>query len=266
MAFFDMFSKAASQNTQQNQQTTQNQGQQPQNNGGQNNGQQPQGPGTQPNGQGQGNPQNTQTEQKVNPLDQFNKMWDTSTQGQTEAPPSFSIDDKVLDSVAGQQDFTKGIDPSLIQKAMAGDAQSMMEIMQSIGRNAYRSSLQHSGLLTDKFVSARESHSEKGFSNKVRKELTTTALADTPNFSHPVVKKQLTMIAQQFASQHPDASPQEIAKMSKDYLQELATAIKPASDGDDESNPKGNPLSRKGKTVDWDKWFDEENQGSSNMF
>jgi hypothetical protein len=268
MAFGDMFRTRTPAPQPSNVQNQQPSNQQQQNN---NQGNNPndgiQGPGTPPNSGNQGNPENPQHNQKANPLDQFNNLWDTSKQGQPEAPPSFSIDDKVLDSVVSQQDFTKGVDSELVKKAMAGDAQSMMDVMQAIGRNAYRASLQHGGLLTDKFVSAREAHSEKGFQGKVRQELTTSALADTPNFSHPVVKKQLTAIAKQFASQNPDASPQEIAKMSKDYLQELVTAITPTSEDDtDPSQRKGNPLAKKGKEVNWDKWFDEEEKGSANMF
>ncbi len=172
-----------------------------------------------------GNAQNTTTQQPANPMDNWGKLWDTPKDG--DKAPAFTLDDKVLGDVASKQDFMQGIDPALMERATNGDPKAMIELMGNVSRNAYKTAMGHGSMLTDKFVTAREGFNEKGLGTKVRKELTEHALADTPNFSHPVVRQQLTMIADRLQAQYPDLPPAEIAKEAKRYLTELAGAITP---------------------------------------
>lgn len=254
MAFADMFkvNKAPpmQQGTQQVQQSTQqgNNQQRQTMNGDQTNNQNANPPGD-------GNNGNSGNATPPDPLSPFAKMWDTPGEG--DKAPSFTLDPKTLDSVSGSQDFMKGIDPALMQKLQSGDMTVLPDIIQASTRNAYRSALEHGSMLTDKFVGARETHNEKSFANRVKGELTQVALSDTRNYAHPVVRTQLTEIAKKLQAQHPDSSPQEIAKMSKDYLNELVTAINPEKAPD-------KPAPGTVGSTNWDKYFDEENQESFN--
>lgn len=205
-------------------------------------------PSNMQNGQPNGGGQNLDGQQKApDPMDRFSKMWDTPTN--SEVAPTFSLDDKVVGEVAGAQDFMKGINPELMQKATSGDVSALMQMMQEVSRNAYKASLQHSGKLSESFVSAREKFNDKSFSSKVGKELTVSALSDTPNFQNPVVRKQLVMVAESLQRQHPDASPSEIADMSREYLTELSSAINPQASNSDKTKNKG--------PVDFNDWFDQ---------
>lgn len=203
------------------------------------------------NNQGNGNNQNSQNNQQPNPLDTYSKMFDNpNTEG--DKAPAFTIDPKVMDSVVSSQDFTQGIDPEVMQKAMSGDAQSMIQLIQNVGRNSYRAAIEHGGMLTDKFVGASLAHNGKSLGNKVRQELTTNALSSTPNFQHPVVKKQLTEIAQRLQQANPDATPQEIADAAKQYLTDLATALNP-QDPKQQSQNKSSQEERGAEF--WDDYF-----------
>lgn len=200
---------------------------------------------TMPGQQGNGQPSGQQGE-NTDPFAKFSKMYDNPSN--PEAAPTFALDDKILSEVAGSQDFMKGIDPELMQKATSGDVSSMFEIMQNVARNAYKASLSHTGKLTEGFVSSRESFNEKGFGKKVRGELTVNALTGTPNFQNPVVRKQLIKIAEGLQAQHPDAAPEEIANMAKEFVTELSKAITPAAQseqGDDGQK----------KETDFNQWF-----------
>lgn len=204
----------------------------------------------QPGQPGQPNNPNAKVNEPANPLDVYSKMFDNPSN--TEAAPSFSIDPKVMDQVVGSQDFMQGVDPELMQKATSGDTQALLQLINHSTRNAYRAAIEHGGVLTDKFVGAREQHSQKGFSSRVKQELTTNALSKTPNFQHPVVRKQLTEVAQRLQSQHPDASPEEIAEMSKDYLTQLAGALNP----EDPSKKGGNKPEAEERGEDyWNNFF-----------
>lgn len=192
------------------------------------------------------NRQADQQQKAVDPLDVYSKMFDNPSN--KEAPPSFTMDDKILGDVAKGQDFMRGVDADLVAKATSGDVQALMQMMNEVGRNAYKASLSHSGKLTEGFITSREGYNEKGFSSKVRGELTVNALTGTPNFKNPVVRKQLTMIAENLQKQHPDAAPEEIAQMSREYITELSKAIAPA-DTASQKNKSG--------PVDFGDWFDQ---------
>jgi hypothetical protein len=215
----------------------------------------------------QGNPSNNQgnnpqgnqpdpnagSNQTVNPLDIYNKMFD-NTNTQVDAAPEFNLDPGNMDKIVGGMDFMNGIDPDLMQRAMSGDSKAFMEVIQNSNRNVYRSAIEHGGVLNSKFVSAREAHNNKGLSGKVKQELTTNALSKTPNFQHPVVRQQLTEIAQRLHRANPDASPEDIAESAKKYLTDLAGALNP--DTGKETAAKGNA------EPDWDKFFGDEPKSS----
>jgi len=211
-------------------------------------------PQNQPNGnQGnnnnnQGNGQNANPNEPTNPLDVYGKMFDNPANPDT--PPAFNIDPKVMDNVVGSQDFMRGIDPELMNKALAGDVKSMMDIIQSSNRNVYRAAIEHGGVLTDKFVGAREAYSGKTLPSRVKEELTNQELSNTPNYKHPVVQKQLTEIATRLQRLHPDAAPREIARMAKEYLSEIAKVIQDTGEGN------GNQVAS--KETNWDEFFADD--------
>lgn len=194
-------------------------------------------------------PNPAEPQKTVDPFDKFKGMFDNKAA--TDTAPGFTLDDKMLGDVAGAQDFMKGINPELVQKATSGDTGALMQMMNEVARNAYRSSLSHGSRLTESFVGAREGFSEKSFGKKVRGELTVNSLTGTPNFKNPVVREQLIRIANDLQQQHPDAAPEEIGNMAKDYITQLSNAINPASSEASQGNkPRGQ--------TDFNDWFSEE--------
>lgn len=180
------------------------------------------------------------------PFDKYKGMFDTKAN--TDVAPNFTLDEKMLGEAAGHQDFLRGISPDLVQKATSGDTAALMQMMNEVGRNAYKSSLSHGGRLTESFVGAREGYQDRGFSKKVRGEMTVSALTQTPNFKNPVVREQLTRIANDLQVQHPDAAPGEIADMAKDYITQLSHAISPPVASSEDGRRSRAP-------VDFDEWF-----------
>lgn len=199
---------------------------------------QPQAPAPQ---QPQPNAQTTnQPAQPTNPLDAYSKIFEPQ-QNAPETPPAFNLDPKVLGEVSSSLDFTKSVQPELLQKALTGDSQSLLQIMNQIGQQAYQSALAHSSSLTDKFVGARSAFDQKQLGTGVKRELTTQALSNIPNYNHPVVKNQLNMFANQIHAANPEYSPEQIAQTAAKMMQDLASAISPQS-----SEATNEP-----KQVDW---------------
>ena len=199
----------------------------------------------QQNNQQQNDGQNTVgTNEPKNPMDAYAKLFDTTNQ-QADAPaPAFNIDPKILTEVSGKLRFTDGIDKELITKATSGDYSAMLEVMNTVGQRAYQTAISHGTSLTDKYLSARKEHDFKGIGSTVKKELVNSALNNTPNYNHPVVKAQLNMVAEAMRRENPDASPQEIAEAAQQYIQDLADAIKP-------EDPVKKAKAKEAEGVDW---------------
>lgn len=208
------------------------------------NNQQPQGQQQgQTNQQGQAN---QQPQTPANPLDAFNGMFDNSNT-EADKPPSFFLPKDTLDTVARGQNFVSGIDNELMTKALSGDAQSLVDVINATAQNAYKASMDHMSGLSDRYVNNRLDFDNKSFGNKVKEQLTTAELSNnTPGFNHPVVKAQLSSVAKDLAKKNPDASPQEIATMARSYITQLAQAINPQSD-QTETKSAGN--------TNWDEYF-----------
>lgn len=182
----------------------------------------------------------------VNPLDVYAKMFENAAKNSDIQAPQFKLDPKVVDDVSSKLDFTQSVPPELMEKALTGDVKALLGVIQATTQNAYKTALQHGSSLTDTFINQRSEFDQNRINNGVKRELTSQALSDAPNFDHPVVKQELNRIASQFAKANPDASPQEIAKSAKAYITDLAAAMNPSSKTSD---------STKGGEFDWSKYL-----------
>lgn len=239
----DFFKKPEQQQQQQNQQQQQ---QQNQNNQQQNNQQNLSAtpPTAGPDGKMPGTLENM-----GNPLDVYATMFDNAANNSEIHAPKFALDPKVLTDVSKQMDFTKGINPEALQKATSGDVNSLLDIIKQVGQNSYRAAIEHGAALTDTFINTRSEYESKQLNKGVREHLTASALSDTPNYQHPVVKKELNRIASQFAAANPDASPQEVAQAAKKYIDDLQSALNPST------KKTGTSGADDGDEMDWSKYL-----------
>lgn len=229
------------------------QGQQSSGQGQQNN--QPQNQNNQqPNNQGQqgasNNPAGPQQKDGSNgvadPAALYAKMWDNAT-NKPDAPPSLKMDDKILGEVAGGLSFTKDIPPELMQKATSGDMQSLVQLMEHVGRSSYQASMRHNAAVTDAFVGQRDAYSGKQLSGHIQRELTMGGLFSGAQGKIPdFAKKQFTDIADRYRNANPDASPEEVQTAVKDYITQLSQFANPQSAQQSQNSQP--------QAVDWDKW------------
>lgn len=245
------------QQQQQQQQPGPNNGANTQNSGQGNNGVDPNA-ARQPNGNPVPNSNVNGSNTPPDPLAAYASIWDNTKQQQPEAAPSFSLDPKVIDQVTTNMDFTQGIPQELMQRVQQGDAAAMVEMMQHVGRQAYRNALTHTSSLTDRFVSMREDHFAKKVPHVIRDELTMGALGgENGSKMSPVARKQLADIAKRMQAANPDASPQEIATAAKQYVTDLYNAMNPDAAGSS-NGAGGNSKQQASEPFDWDKWSESQ--------
>lgn len=211
---------------------------------------QPQAPVTPPptdNAGGNGNGQNPNgINTPVNPMDAYANMFASKADDGSNAPPSLSLSDEALGKVLPSLNFSQDVPQELMDKALTGDAKSLIEIMTHVSRNAYKTSMQHNAAVTNQFVSSRSDYDLKnGVSNQVRSGLTAQELSTIPNYSHPVVRVEVDRVANAFQAQHPDASPQQVAQATSKYFADLTAGMQPVDTN--AAKPKG--------TTDWGNYF-----------
>lgn len=187
-------------------------------------------------------------ETQKNPLDIYKEMFDTANNAKVEDAPAFSIDPEVIDKVSNGMDFTKGLDPELIQKALTGDVSAFMAVINAAGRQSYKASIEHNTKLTDTYLGARAKYDTTQVESRVKDALLTQTLSGFPTAQHPLVREELSRISKQMAKANPDASTEEIAKAAVSYFQELHNAIHPES-----KTPSNGPTDT--NSVDWDKFW-----------
>jgi len=179
----------------------------------------------------------------VNPLDVYKKMYDTANTSSDIQAPSFKLDPKTLGEVSSSMDFTKGIQPDLMEKALAGDVKSLLSVIQSVGRNSYSASLEHATALTETHLGQRADFDSKKLNAGVKQQLTSNELSTAPNYDHPVVKAELNRVAEMFSKANPDASPQQIALAAQKHLTDLSSALNPGKTAEQQRTDSGE--------VDW---------------
>lgn len=180
---------------------------------------------------------NNPSKDTQNPLDSYEKLFDNATNNSEIQAPVFSLDSAVVKTTANKLDFTKGINPELVQKAQSGDAAAMMQMMQEVSRNSYQAALEHTTKLTDAHLGQRTDFDNQRLQKGVKQQLTSDALRSNPNYNHPVVRAELNRIAQAFSNspEYVDASPQQIAEAAQKYMMDLHSAMSPADPNKDSS-------------------------------
>ena len=181
-----------------------------------------------------------------NPLDTYKEMFDNASKNSDIQAPTFKLDPKVLNDVSSKMDFTQGVDKDLMTKALSGDANALLQVIQTTSQNAYKASLEHNSALTDTFINQRSTFEQNNINKGVKNQLTQQNLASAPNYDHPVIKQELNRVADQFAKANPDMPPQEIAKAAQKYIADLSAALAPAA-------PKTE--AQKAEEMDWSKYL-----------
>lgn len=162
-----------------------------------------------------------------NPMDAYKAMFENANKSETLMAPEFKLPSETLDKVAGSMNFLQSTDQELMQKALAGDAQSLINVVNAAAQNAYKAAMNHATSLTDTYLQTRGEYESKKVASGVKDTLTAQAIRDIPNANHPVVQQQLAQVAAQFAKANPDSTPQEIAQAAHKYIADLASVLNP---------------------------------------
>lgn len=191
----------------------------------------------------------------ANPLDAFANLFDTS-KDKPNVPPSFTLPDDALNKVVEAQNFTQGVPQDLMQKALSGDPQAMLQAMNATAQQAYRAALAHGSTLSDQYINTRLTHERGVVQGDIKNVMTSAELFNLgQGAQHQTVRDSMTATAQRLQALNPDASPQQIATMTKQYYTEMANAI----NGTPNNQSNANGQNGQQENFDWGKYLGFDN-------
>lgn len=175
-------------------------------------------------------------QQQVSPLDSFSGLWQTATNpdGTPKAAPADPWSEplingdpaKIMEN-ASKHDFTRNVNPELMQKAMNGDFASMVQIINSVGQQALGLSAQLAVASVEHGGKQIRSRFDQTFASKLRDTELSQVNSNHPALSHPNAKPLLRTLTQQAAQANPNLSPAEARKMAEDYLIAMSGQLAP---------------------------------------
>ena len=170
------------------------------------------------------------------PLDNFNFLVQNKPADDGNGPPAIKIDKaaqaltpETLNKLVGQLDFTQHISQDSIEKLRNGDSSGMMNAFNEMLRAAVGQAAQLNANLGDMVMDNRLTSFQDGLRSNIRAELTAQEQSTIPGYENPVVQESLKGIADRIRQAHPDASPKEVAAMSREYFISLASVLNPDS-------------------------------------
>lgn len=212
---------------------------------------QPQQGNPNPNGGGQGN---------TSPLDKFSSLWKNSNVDEKGQPiqsvdpfsqPLLNADPTKIAEAASSHDFTRSIPPELMQKAMSGDAGSMVQIINHVGQQSLAVAAQLSTATAEYAGKGVQSRFDQAFESRYRKQQLQQQKSTNPVLNHPNAAPLLQMLRNQAASNNPGWSPEECSQWAESYIMDMSGELRP---GGGQGGNEGEPTKRPGQVDDWDDW------------
>lgn len=232
--------------------------------------QNPQGQQQQPQGQqnssgaggpagSQQTPQNTNyqgAQNPANPLDPFMQLMtpspDVLAAQQAQAKPTGLFGDQFnpdnINKALTGQNFVGQVDPAKMQAALGGDANAMMEILNSVGSNAASMAIQASRGMVEHGVKTGTEQFSGSLDSRFREYQMKQQTPKNEALKHPLGQAFLQMASKQIATANPRMPAHEITAQAEQMFEQLAQQINPAKANSDQNS--GKPAG-----TDWETMF-----------
>lgn len=200
-------------------------------------------------------PANT-NKQTGSPLDAFQDIFKIDPNKQPAKNPLedklFNLDPKKLGDAVSKLDFTRGLNPESIQKALQGDVAEFGNIMNHVTRSAYMMSTQMLLSMMEGGIRTNNERFTGTLDGKFRDFNIQSASSSNPALNHPSAKPVVSALKQHIAQQNPSLSPAEVQKQAEDYFLAMGKAMNTVGSDLNPGDPN-NPNA--GKEEDWSNYL-----------
>ncbi len=138
--------------------------------------------------------------------------------------------DKVRELIATKSFMSNTAEQqALVAKALGGDVQAFMEVLEGVGRNIYMDATLNSTHIAERIARTGVQRLQAAIPQQVRTMSSADQLAAIdPVFNNPAVKPLVDAMKAQFETKHPQATPKQIAEMTVKYFKDTGMVFNPA--------------------------------------
>ena len=163
-----------------------------------------------------------QPPQDTNPLDNFKDIWTAQPPAAESADPFaapvISMDQQKFQQGLGQMSFTRGLAPEQVQKALSGDMESFMSILDHVGRQSFASAAQLQTATAEKAFSEHSQRVKNYIPNAFKSQQVQQAPVENDALNHPAMQPILQAARVQIMRTNPNLSPTEVARRAEEYI------------------------------------------------
>lgn len=196
------------------------------------------------------------------PIEAMQGIWDTdATDNVDDVSKLFNIEPaKVMEAVR-QNNYTQGIDKTLIQKALSGGedaADALLQVInQAVQTGAAQSHVMAANIAQHGISAASKHLLGRHVPDLVRRHTTREQVrASNPLYQDPLFKPVVEEIHNRVVTKYPDASPAEVAAMTDTYFKQMLQKKFPGVDFDAQQKQTAQ-RSQQQADESWDDWFIE---------
>lgn len=176
-----------------------------------------------------------QPQAPASPLDKFTELWHPkkNEKGEPVAPaadplrqPVFTFDPAKIQATADQMDFTGGVDPELVSKALGGDAAAFSDVINQAIRTAVVGMTMNNGNLINTALASNNERLTAQLPTHIKKhQLQEASPEDNPVFNHPAAQPLVQTLKQLALAKDPNARVSDINAQISQFLTGLSEAV-----------------------------------------
>ena len=212
-------------------------------------------PNTQVSGQA---PVTTEPQEKKDnsPLAEFSGLWDTPVnkgEGEDKSKQSFDLKPEDVKAAVEKINFTQTLNADTLARISAGGeeaAKAFAESLNQVAQSVMSQTMMVSQKLANKAVEDALAAQQSKLPGLVRDQNTSaTVFESNPLFKDPAVRPVIDATRQQLQLKYPEASPAQIADMTKNYVLAMSKAFNPTV------VTPSNPFEQSSDSTDWEKFL-----------
>lgn len=210
------------------------------------------------------------------PVDDWTKMWETaakSGEGATTPASLFDIKPEQIQAASKNMNFAANLDQAIVQKALSGDIQAFMDVINQVGQSVYAQT-SYSGM---RLMDAGINKFGKNFSDVELPKHFQSFTADhalrnaNPVFADKKYAPMLDTFKRALLAENPQAQPQEIQATAERFLKSMlddagkvSASSGPSNNGPRTGNATGSDLVVKDQqgNDDWSQYFSPMGTGA----
>lgn len=166
-----------------------------------------------------------------NPLDSYEALFKMQDNGNTPQhtaldAPLFTSDRAGMDKLLGEANFAQ-VDTQLMQRALSGDQQAFMDVLNGVARNVMRQSVTLNQQLIEGGVKAYNTRLSEHLPARFKEFASKEALASNPRTQHGAVSPMMAATVQHVLSTNPQLTVAQAMQQAEGYLAALGQHLAP---------------------------------------